>query len=476
MKKQKHLEKIKAISVLKTFTKKELGKFEDFLNSPYFNKGKKYIIRFYKELIRYHPLYDDANSIKEKIYAKLYPKEKYSDERFRKLTSELYKFQTDFLAVEAYVSGEIDMKDNVLFQLNERKLGNIFELELRKSYEELEKTELRNDYYNKKMYELISKEKFFYFQRKRSNALNKYDTEMEYFLKYSLSLLLSKYIERSMENRFFKSQEFELPLFDEIITYLKNKEFLNDPVIYILYLQLILCRSDDDDSFFILRKLLHKEEKKLDKNQLKISYTILANYAVERSEKGLPGFLEEILNINLEIIKKRLIEQYISGFQFINIVTMFLKFKKSKELEKFIKENSDLLNPDIKDTILNFCYASIAFQKREFEKALSHLSKINFDHYQLKFQIKNLTLKIYYEQGQYEAIFSLIDSYKHILKRESDIPGSIKKTILDFLKILKELTEKRSGKKKIDRHILSKELKNSLPAEKQWLAEKIIEI
>ncbi|MEO8210066.1 MAG: hypothetical protein ABI840_05865 [bacterium] len=470
------MDKIKIISVIKTFSKKELGRFMEFLDSPFFNKGKKYIARFYRELIKYYPDFNEENSIKEKVYFKLYPKEKYNDERFRKLSSELYKLAVDFLAVEDFISDEPKKQLSILSQLNERKLGSIFEIELKKSYSELQKIDLRNDYYNKKMYELISKEKFYFFQRKRSYALSKYDKEIEYFTKYSLSLFLSKYIERAMEKRFFNSKEFELPLFEEILKYIEQSKYLTDPVINILYLQLKLSLQDDDQSYFKLRKLLHKEEKKLDSNQIKIIYTILSNYAIERSEKGAKEFQEEILNINLEIVRKNLIEQYLSGFLFVNIVTLFLKFKKIKQLDKFIKENSGRLNPDIKDTILNYCYSCQAFQKKEYDNALRNLSKINFEHYQLKFQIKNLTLKIYYEQKQYESIFSLIDSYRHILAREKTIPESIKKTILSFIKFLKELSEIKSGKKKSDKWILLKEIDASLPADKNWLIEKINEL
>ncbi|MDQ3022290.1 MAG: hypothetical protein M3R36_17225 [Bacteroidota bacterium] len=96
-----------------------------------------------------------------------------------------------------------------------------------------------------------------------------------------------------------------------------------------------------------------------------------------------------------------------------------MRFKKLKELDKFIKENSGRLNPEIKNTFLNYCHSCLAFENKKYENALNFLSKINFDHYQLKFLIKNLTLKIYYEQKQYEAIFSLIDSLQtHCHKRK----------------------------------------------------------
>ena len=470
------MERIKAVTVLKTFSDKELKKFEDFLSSPYINKGKRYIIRFYEELSGYISDYTFQAFSKKEVYRKLYPKERYNDVRFRKLSSELYKFMLEFLAVESFTSEKKLKREFILSELNHRNTGNLFESELKNSYFDLHKTDLKNDNYFKHMYELVSKEKFYFFQRKRSRALNMFDKEMIYFTKYSLSLFLLKFIERTLEMRFFKAQKFDLPLFGEIITFIRKNNMLNDPFINLLYLQLSLCINDDDEIYFKLRKLLHKEEKKLDRNQIKILYTILSNYAAERTEKGVPGFPEEILSVNLEIIKKDLTEQYISGFLFVNIVTLFLKFKRINALNRFIKENSVKLNPEIREAVLNYCYSCLAFYNKDFEKAIGHLSKINFDHYQLKFSIKNLTLKIYFEQKHYEATYSLMDSYRHILKRETEIPDSIKKTISAFLKFLKELTDIKTGKKTNEKQILTKEIKNSSPAEKQWLLEKINEL
>ena len=491
LKKIKQLEKIRAITILKTLSKKEIAGFEDFLNSPYFNKGKKYIARFFKVLKKYYPDFRSEEFLKKEIYKKLYPKEPYSDLRFRKLSSELYKLLLEFLAAEEFFSGETEYDLKVLRQLNDRKLGSLFEQEMKTIHNSLQKTDLRNDRYSKSMYELISAEKYFYFQRKRNRSLELYDTEMIYFTRYAMFLFLSKYIERAMEIRFFRAKQFSYPLFREIISFLKNNDFLADPVLHLLYLQLTLCLKDDDECYFELRKLLKKTEHLIDKNQLKLVYTILSNYAAERSEKGIPGFQEQILDVNLEIIKKDLTEQYISGFLFVNIVTLFIKFNKISELRKFISDKSDLLNPDIKEDIISYCRACLSFQEGDPEKALRYLSKINFDHYQLRFRIKILTLKIFYETEEYESIYFLTDSFRHILKREKDIPESIKKTISSFLKILKQLADIRSGsgfhrKSKtvliktggninLNIELLSKEIEKSSPAEKHWLKEKISE-
>ena len=73
-----------AITLLKTLSPKELKKFRDFLNSPYHNKNKK-LCEIFQELRKYCPSFSGRNFTKERLYKKLYKKEKYSDNTMKRL-------------------------------------------------------------------------------------------------------------------------------------------------------------------------------------------------------------------------------------------------------------------------------------------------------------------------------------------------------------------------------------------------------
>ena len=58
------------LEILRTFTKQELIKFEDFVRSPYFNR-KDTVTKLFIEIKKYAPEFSSENLEKEKIWKKL---------------------------------------------------------------------------------------------------------------------------------------------------------------------------------------------------------------------------------------------------------------------------------------------------------------------------------------------------------------------------------------------------------------------
>jgi tetratricopeptide (TPR) repeat protein len=125
----------------------------------------------------------------------------------------------------------------------------------------------------------------------------------------------------------------------------------------------------------------------------------------------------------------------------------------------------------------NYSYAELYFEKGEYDKALNHLSKVNIELSQQKQQLKNLLLKIYFEKELFNEAIYLIDSSKHFLSREEEMPQNKKKTYTKFLSFTSELlnVKAKPGNSRLI------QLKNRIQKEeyfknKDWLLEKISEI
>ena len=56
------------LEILRTFSKEELKKFEDFVRSPYFNKKEK-LVKLFLAIKKYAPEFADANLDKEKVWS-----------------------------------------------------------------------------------------------------------------------------------------------------------------------------------------------------------------------------------------------------------------------------------------------------------------------------------------------------------------------------------------------------------------------
>ena len=131
------------------------------------------------------------------------------------------------------------------------------------------------------------------------------------------------------------------------------------------------------------------------------------------------------------------------------------------------------MNREVREDTYNYCLANILFSKKKFSSSLEAISKINFSFPLHKYLVKNLTLKIYFELNEADSIFSLIDSYKHILKRDKSVPQNVRMLITNFANFIREMIRIKNGEKKLED--IEVRIKKSVTAEKLWLLSKVSE-
>ena len=85
------------ITILKTFSKPEMRSFEKFVNSPYYNTSAA-TSKLFGALRKYYADFSHENLTKQKLFASIYGKRKYSNELFNKLSSNLIKLSLEFIA------------------------------------------------------------------------------------------------------------------------------------------------------------------------------------------------------------------------------------------------------------------------------------------------------------------------------------------------------------------------------------------
>jgi hypothetical protein len=89
---------------------------------------------------------------------------------------------------------------------------------------------------------------------------------------------------------------------------------------------------------------------------------------------------------------------------------------------------------------------------------------------------KTILLRIYYEQSEYMALDSLIDSFKIYLRRNKQISKNLQKEYNNFLNLVKKLTTIRPGDKKALAEFKERVLASSYNTPKKWLKDKIAEL
>lgn len=464
------MKELKLISLLKTFSKQEMKDFEKYLQSSFLNKSGEYISTFFESIKTFYPEFEQENFTRQNIFKIIYPKEKYNDARMRKLISETMKLCLDFLAVKKFTENEFEKGILILSELEKRNSDTLYEIKSKELYKKLESQKIRDYEYYKEKHELIQKNKAFYFNRERKKAIALYDEEMELLSKYFSLLFIHKFIERFMEKKSFTEKEFTLPFFKEITNFIEGNYLGKENLFDLYYTELMLHVTGEEKYYFSLKHLKEKLHSKINKNSLSLIYFTLTNYATEQLEQGKTNYLNELFIIQKEILKRKLYSNIFSEFLFLNVVTTALRVNEIKFAEKFISEYKYKLNDEIREDTCSFCMASIYFAKRQYSEALETIAKIHFGFSLHKYLIKNLTLKIHFELNETEAIYSIIDSFKHTLKRDKQVPENVRVLIVNFVNFVRELCRIKNGEKQ--KEDIEERIKNEITAEKIWLLAK----
>ena len=463
----------KILLILRTFSKQEFKEFEKYVHSPFLNSAGEYIYSFLHCIKKYHPDFEHPDFTKQNIFIQLYPKEKYNDSRMRKLISETMKLSLDYLAAKNFMEDEQQKGRLILKELQDRNLSSLFEIKSKELTKKLDGNKIKDSQFYYEKYKLLLETKAFYFTRERKKSIRLFNEEMDNLTKYLVLLFIHKYIERFKEKRSFTETDFSLPLLKEITNYAEQNFAGKGNVFDLYYTELLLYISGEEKYYFSLKHLKEKLFNKIDKSSLSTIYTTLSNYATEQLENGKTSYLNEIFQLHKEILKRKLYGSIFSEFVYFNIVNIGLRLGETKFVEKFFDEYKSKLRKDIREDAYNYCLASINFSKKKYAEALENLSKVNFTLSLHRYLVRNLTIKIYYDLNETNSLYSLIDSYKHTLKRDNTVPENIRSFVTNFINLTRDLLRIKNGEKKKEN--IEARVEKEITAEKQWLLSKVKE-
>ena len=174
----------------------------------------------------------------------------------------------------------------------------------------------------------------------------------------------------------------------------------------------------------------------------------MMQYCYKRVMKGDIEYRSHQHDITKYMLNKNLIPAgYVEPYFFTNVIRNASNIKEFDWAEKFIIDYKSRLNPDFAGEISDYSFAMIEFSRGEYEKALKYLSKINLEMSNMKFEIKNILIMIYYELDYSEELFSMIDTYRHYLNRDKTVSDSIRQSGTLFINLISELLKLKHNEK-----------------------------
>lgn len=460
----------KVIELLQHFSKKDLKNLKRFVESPYFNTNVA-IIALYEYIYKFAPDFNHSNLTIEKAFKSVFPNKKFEERIITRLISKLFKLVEQYIVQMKLEEKELQQKFLLLDFYIEKQLSKFFDsanISLRKSLEEFPFRD--DDYFYYKYVTEYYSAKFLSKLDDRTNEVNINNTVKSFDSFYWIRkiMLLSLLINR---NNVVANSGYDLSEVNFVIEKLKDYDFSELPSLYVWYRALILLNDPGDvDAYQKLKIALSTYDHLFSSEIIQNLYVFLINSVVILFQDGENRFQEYFSLFSEQIAKGHIYDNgHLYPQMLKNIMTVALRLKKHQWAEDFLKENKEKILPK---EVYHWNLGKLYYATEEYDKALEILEENKYDDIYYVLETKRLLLKIYYQLGYAELMYSYINSFRVFLSRKAIISKE-KKRNQNFVNFFQQLLKLVPRDKEKKNGLLEKLKQEEEIADKDWLLEKI---
>jgi hypothetical protein len=465
------------ILFLRSLSKEELKQFDKFIKSPFHN-NRSDVVKYFNELKKFYPLFGRNDFTKQNIFSRLYPNAKYKDDVIRRLSSNLLKAGEEF---GAYISFR---KDDFTYNryLSEFYLSKSIVKLLNR---QLEKTELMlNERPARDAVHFLNRNFLEEFKRLsivRSDSTGKkidVQLQIDSIWKFAAISLFRLYKIAAEHSRQFE-KKYNTGNLRLLYRFIEENGCMESKALEIWYL-LLKFQSElrNDETFLKLKKIISVNAGIFGPVESFVIYVSLMGYCFDKNIDPKEDFTREEFEIMKEMLDNGLLIQdnVFHPEWFIYAVITSLRAKKTEFAEKLINTYSNMMPENVSENVLYHAKAELEIEKGNFEKALEYLTVSRYNNIAEKLRANHMYIKIYYELGLSDQFFYNIDSFRHLIKNNNSLTGSVKMIRENFIKFSVKLFRIKINESKEPVWKVKKEILNSKITGNKWLLKKADEL
>lgn len=471
----------KIISLLKILSEDELKAFDRFVRSPFFNENKR-LISLFDYLKSFAPALDSPQLNEANAFAIVFGEDVYTEKRLVRLLSKLCKLIDQFIEHYGLLKNEEVGFAYKLAFYEQKNQTAFFEQQLKSFRHWLENNSPKHHRYEHARFDLEKAQSNFLHRQQQyskgdvnlQEAMNALD---HYYLVEKLMLASTMYNRQTVLPVSYK------PFFLESMLQ-ELAENLPDfsPTVQTWYRAFCLVREPDStEIYFQLKEELLEKLDGLDEEDGLAFFLFLQNSLQKAIGQRHPDYYKELFDLYKVQIEKEWIlstNGTLGSTLFHNIVLVALNLHQLNWVESFINQQGKKLKNEIKDDMLSYANALLAFEKNEFRVALKLTALISQKELIFAFGVKRLLVKIYFEENDEEALISAINTFRVYLHRLNRISKRHKEANTAFLNQVNVIIRTKNSNPSLPKmDSIKSEIEGAamLP-ERTWLLEKIEEI
>lgn len=466
----------KIYTVLDRFDAYTLNRFRKFILSPYFNQNER-LVSFFDTIDPQLRNNNGINLTKGDIWEATYS-ERYDDTKFRKLCTDLLKLVEAFLAQEVYDSNPLHQANYLLQAVNQKKLEPLYNSTIRTAKRLSEQQFLKPSafyYYQyefeKNYYEITE----FEVQRSEISNIELIITNLDKF--YIAEKL--RYYCNILSRRSIISHEYNILFIEHIIEHIESIDFEDIvPINFYYHIYCMLTREDAHPHYDQLKVLIFKHIQKIPENEKEEIIVAALNYCARQINQGNHEFLRERFKLYQDFVSNNLLllNGVMTPWNFRNVIVTGLRLGEYDWVDQFIDNYKIHLEEKYRDNAVSFNKANLHFYKGEYYKVIEMLQTVEYEDISYNLNAKSMLIATYYELDEFEALQSLLETFRLYLQRNKKIAQDKKDHYLQLILFTKHLTRLDPRDTKQIQSLKKKIQNAKAVVNKNWLLEKIGEL
>ena len=483
----------KLLKILQTLSDKEKKLFLKFVHSPFFNENEQ-ICKFANYLLasakhqKIKPYEEGETNYWEKsrVFAALYPDRKFDakgDTDIRLLMSYLFRLLKKFLMYQSSFNNLIENKLAFAEELFKRNLGDFALTEMTEIENNLEQQKVRNHAFFQ--HKFLTQERKGWGKtlmgiRSAKNSSD-YGAVLENLDIYYVLKKMDYYCIILNEKQIFVNNS-ATEMMQAILDFVKNTPHIFAiPAVQMYYYAIQLLQSKGNSEYATrFFDLLLTEKEKCSELDLRNLHTYARNYCIRRKNAGDHSVNNQLFNLYEAQLKLGILhgangEIPVSTVK--NIVTLGLQMQKSDWLETvFLPEQTPYILEEFRENTLNYCYAQISFEKKDYNKCLFFVKQNEKLDSFFDAGSRRLAVKSFYELQEYESALNDLHTFRKFLytcNKKKLLPETTIRSNRSFCNFLERLVLVPDFQKMRLQKLKEEIAQAPLCLDKEWLLEKI---
>ncbi len=461
----------KFIRLYQTLSSSEHRLLKQWVQSPIHNQRKD-VAQFF-HFISSRAALTKTTLQRERAFTYLFPKEIYDMYKINHVISYAYKVLEEFIEYLEAVSSDINRQKNKIKAYSKRDSIITAKKVVQKSKQQLLQGKHRGSAFYLHAYELEVHQFELEGTQNRIQKNNLPDLFHNLSSFFIISALRYAYIAATHTNVY--KVTYEIPMLAAVLEQARQKDSV--PIVQLYYFAyMALTHLDEENYYLSLKESWEQHGALLQENERQEILLIIINYAIKQAHSGNASYIKEAfqwyqIGLTTELLLNKGI---LSQFAYKNIVALGLKLKAFDWIRMFIEKYTIYLPKEMQIRYKTYVLAKYFFEKNEHEACLQLLTQVASDDLFMNIDAKMMLLKIYYKNKSFDALESLIQSFKVFLHRK-EVMSYHKNNYLNVLSFIKRIILlppfDQSAKEKLYYDI---ELMEPL-TEKQWLLDQLNE-